>query len=67
MTSKKNRVLVGSSIYQKPHILQKFLLSLKRLDVEGMGLGIFFIDEMKMSDQAKCSKVSVRSRTMSKQ
>ncbi|MGM0886766.1 MAG: hypothetical protein ACQEW5_07350 [Bacillota bacterium] len=47
MTSKKNRVFVGSSIYQKPHILQKFLLSLKRLDVEGMGLGIFFIDEMR--------------------
>ncbi|MBT2646246.1 hypothetical protein J7E52_05790 [Bacillus sp. ISL-34] len=38
MTSKKNRVLVGSPIYQKPHILQKFLFSLRRLDVEGLEL-----------------------------
>ncbi|MEY8192444.1 glycosyltransferase family 2 protein [Peribacillus simplex] len=45
MTSKKNRVLVGSPIYQKPDILQKFLLSLKRLDVEGLELGIIFIDD----------------------
>jgi len=45
MTSKKVRVLVGSPIYQKPHILQKFLLSLKRLDTEGKELAYFFIDD----------------------
>ncbi|MFE4144439.1 hypothetical protein ACFX4I_21785 [Peribacillus sp. YIM B13472] len=49
MTSKKNRVLVGSPIHQKPYILQKFLLSLKRLDVEGQELGIFFIDDKQIA------------------
>jgi hypothetical protein len=41
MTSKKVRVLVGSPIYQKPHILQKF----KRLDAAGKELAYFFIDD----------------------
>ncbi|MBT2717826.1 hypothetical protein [Bacillus sp. ISL-57] len=45
MTSKKVRVLVGSPIYPKPHILQKFLLSLKRLDAAGKELAYFFIDD----------------------
>ncbi|MDM5220749.1 hypothetical protein QUF86_08280 [Peribacillus sp. NJ11] len=45
MTNKKKQVLVGSPIYHKPHILQKFLLSLERLDVEGMEIGHFFIDD----------------------
>ncbi|MEW5550217.1 hypothetical protein ABGT24_15895 [Peribacillus frigoritolerans] len=65
MTSKKVRVLVGSPIYQKPHILQKFLLSLKRLDAEGKELAYFFIHDNEDERSSRCSKISVRSRTMS--
>ncbi|MGW8427275.1 hypothetical protein ACWGJQ_17515 [Peribacillus simplex] len=43
MTSNKNRVLVGSPIYKK---LQ---LSHKRLDGEGMELGIFLIDDKQIA------------------
>ncbi|MGG0791265.1 hypothetical protein ABE132_21700 [Peribacillus simplex] len=43
MTSNKNRVLVGWPIYKK------IQLSLKRLDGEGMELGIFLIDDKQIA------------------
>ncbi|MEA3574196.1 hypothetical protein ACPOM7_26120 [Peribacillus castrilensis] len=41
MTSKKVRVLVGSPIYQKPHILQKFSAFTQTVGCGGEGTCLF--------------------------
>lgn len=39
------RVLVGSPVHQKPHILKEFLQSLKELNSDGLLVDYFFIDD----------------------
>ena len=42
---KKPRILIGSSVCQKPSILERFLVSLKKLDLTGIDVTFRFIDD----------------------
>ncbi|MCM3574110.1 hypothetical protein M3172_13020 [Mesobacillus subterraneus] len=45
LTNAKNKVLIGSPIHQKPHILNEFLLSISRLNEKGLDITLLFIDD----------------------
>jgi GT2 family glycosyltransferase len=49
----QTHVLIGSPVCQKPAILEKFLLSLNRLDREGLSLDFYFVDDNQIQESSE--------------
>ncbi|NSW90067.1 MAG: CDP-glycerol glycerophosphotransferase family protein [Firmicutes bacterium] len=52
----KNKVLIGSPIYQKPQILREFLRSLEELEKDVMKVDYYFIDDNKIEESSDLLK-----------
>lgn len=50
------KILIGSPIYQKPHILREFLKSLKELNKDNLDVSYYFVDDNSIQESSELLK-----------